>query len=170
MPIQIGGGIRDEATIQAYLDVGVQYAIIGTRAAQEPEFIAKIGAQYGPNLSIGLDAKNGMVAIDGWATVTEHHVIDLAKQFEADGVQAIVYTDIERDGMMQGVNLAATQALAESVSIPIIASGGVTNLDDLIALQKIESSGVNGVITGRAIYEGTLDFAAGQAYLDSCAS
>ena len=97
-------------------------------------------------------------------------MIDLAKQFEADGVQAIVYTDIERDGMMQGVNLAATQALAESVSIPIIASGGVTNLDDLIALQKIESSGVNGVITGRAIYEGTLDFAAGQAYLDSCAS
>ncbi len=170
VPIQIGGGIRDEATIQAYLDVGVQYAIIGTRAAQEPEFIAKIGAQYGPNLIIGLDAKNGMVAIDGWATVTEHHVIDLAKQFEADGVQAIVYTDIERDGMMQGVNLAATQALAESVSIPIIASGGVTNLDDLIALQKIEPSGVSGVITGRAIYEGTLDFAAGQAYLDSCAS
>ncbi|GHA13007.1 1-(5-phosphoribosyl)-5-[(5-phosphoribosylamino) methylideneamino] imidazole-4-carboxamide isomerase [Arenicella chitinivorans] len=170
VPIQIGGGIRDESTIQAYLDVGVQYAIIGTRAAQEPEFIAQIGAKYGPNLIIGLDAKNGIVAIDGWATMTEHNVVDLAKQFEADGVQAIVYTDIERDGMMQGVNLAATQALAESVSIPIIASGGVTNLDDLVALQKIELSGVSGVITGRAIYEGSLDFAAGQAYLDSCAS
>jgi len=166
VPIQIGGGIRDEKTIRAYLDVGVQFVIIGTRAANEPEFITKIADEFGANLIIGLDAKDGIVAVDGWAKLTEHHVIDLAQQFENDGVQAIIYTDIARDGMMQGVNLEATSALAESVSIPIIASGGVTNIDDLIALQKIESLGVSGVITGRAIYEGTLDFAEGQAFLD----
>ena len=166
VPIQIGGGIRDEKTIQAYLDAGVQYVIIGTRAANEPEFINEIAGQFGKNLIIGLDAKDGIVAVDGWAKLTEHNVIDLAKRFENDGVQAIIYTDIARDGMMQGVNLEATQKLAESVSIPIIASGGVTNMTDLIELQKIESSGVSGVITGRAIYEGTLDFAEGQSYLD----
>ena len=167
VPIQIGGGIRDEKTIQAYLDAGVQYVIIGTRAANEPEFINEIAAEFGQNLIIGLDAKDGIVAVDGWAKLTEHNVIDLAKRFENDGVQAIIYTDIARDGMMQGVNLEATQKLAESVNIPIIASGGVTNMTDLIELQKIENSGVSGVITGRAIYEGTLDFAEGQAYLDS---
>ena len=166
VPIQIGGGIRDEQTIQAYLDVGVQYVIIGTRAANEPEFISEIAPQFGPHLIIGLDAKDGMVAVDGWAKLTEHHVIDLAQRFENDGVQAIIYTDIARDGMMQGVNLDATQKLAESVTIPIIASGGVTNMNDLIELQKIEGSGISGVITGRAIYEGTLDFAEGQRYLD----
>jgi len=166
VPIQIGGGIRDEKTIQAYLDAGVEYVIIGTRAANEPEFINEIAAQFGENLIIGLDAKDGIVAVDGWAKLTEHNVIDLAKRFENDGVQAIIYTDIARDGMMQGVNLEATQKLAESVNIPIIASGGVTNMTDLIELQKIEASGVSGVITGRAIYEGTLDFAEGQAYLD----
>ena len=167
VPIQIGGGIRDEKTIRSYLDVGVQYIIIGTRAANEPEFINEIAEEFGQHLIIGLDAKDGIVAVDGWAKLTEHHVIDLAKRFENDGVSAIIYTDIARDGMMQGVNLEATSALAESVSIPIIASGGVTNMDDLIALQKIESLGVSGVITGRAIYEGTLDFAEGQAFLDS---
>jgi len=168
VPIQIGGGIRDEQTIQAYIDAGVSYVIIGTRAANEPEFIGEISAEFGKNLIIGLDAKNGIVAVDGWAKLTEHNVIDLAKRFENDGVQAIIYTDIARDGMMQGVNLEATQALAESVSIPVIASGGVTNMDDLIELQKIESSGISGVITGRAIYEGTLDFSEGQRYLDAC--
>lgn len=166
VPIQIGGGIRDEKTIEAYLEVGVRYVIIGTRAANEPEFIAEISAQYGQNIIIGLDAKDGIVAVDGWAKLTDHNVVDLAKRFENDGVQAIIYTDIARDGMMQGVNIQATQNLAESVNIPIIASGGVTNMDDLIELQKIESSGVSGVITGRAIYEGSLDFAAGQRYLD----
>ncbi len=167
VPIQIGGGIRDENTIQAYIDAGVQYVIIGTRAANEPEFISKIAPQYGQNLIIGLDAKDGIVAVDGWAKLTDHNVVDLAKRFEGDGVQAIIYTDIARDGMMQGVNLDATQRLAESVNIPIIASGGVTNMEDLVELQKIETSGISGVITGRAIYEGTLDFAEGQAYLDS---
>ena len=167
VPIQIGGGIRDEKTIQAYIDAGVQYVIIGTRAANEPEFIGEIASEFGKNLIIGLDAKDGIVAVDGWAKLTEHNVVDLAKRFENDGVQAIIYTDIARDGMMQGVNLDATKHLAESVNIPIIASGGVTNMGDLIELQKIESSGISGVITGRAIYEGTLDFAEGQAYLDS---
>ncbi|MGK0440023.1 MAG: phosphoribosylformimino-5-aminoimidazole carboxamide ribotide isomerase [Paracoccaceae bacterium] len=167
VPIQIGGGIRDEKTIQAYLDAGVEYVIIGTRAANEPEFIAEIAEQFGKHLIIGLDAKDGVVAVDGWAKLTDHNVVDLAKRFENDGVQAIIYTDIARDGMMQGVNLEATKHLAESVNIPIIASGGVTDINDLIELQKIESSGISGVITGRAIYEGTLDFAAGQAYLDS---
>lgn len=166
VPIQIGGGIRDKQTIQAYLDAGVQYVIIGTRAANEPEFIGEIAPEFGPHLIIGLDAKDGIVAVDGWAKLTEHNVVDLAKRFENDGVQAIIYTDIARDGMMQGVNLEATQHLAESVSIPIIASGGVTNMDDLMELQKIESSGVSGVITGRAIYEGTLDFATGQQFFD----
>jgi len=166
IPIQIGGGIRDEQTIQAYLDAGVEYVIIGTRAANEPEFISKIAPQFGPHLIIGLDAKDGVVAVDGWAKLTEHNVVDLAKRFENDGVQAIIYTDIARDGMMQGVNLEATKHLAESVNIPIIASGGVTNKSDLIELQKIESSGVSGVITGRAIYEGTLDFAEGQHFFD----
>jgi len=167
VPIQIGGGIRDEKTIQAYLDAGVEYVIIGTRAANEPEFINEIAAEFGKNLIIGLDAKDGIVAVDGWAKLTEHNVIDLAKRFENDGVQAIIYTDIARDGMMQGVNLDATEKLAQSVNIPIIASGGVTNMNDLIELQKIEASGVSGVITGRAIYEGSLDFAEGQNYLDS---
>jgi len=167
VPIQIGGGIRDVETIKAYLDAGVQFVIIGTRAAKEPEFISEISQEFGKNLIIGLDAKDGIVAIDGWAKLTEHNVVDLAKRFESDGVQAIIYTDIARDGMMQGVNLEATKLLAESVNIPIIASGGVTDMQDLIELQKIESSGISGVITGRAIYEGTLDFAQGQAYLDS---
>ncbi len=170
VPIQIGGGIRDQQTIQAYLDAGVQYVIIGTRAANEPEFIGEIASEYGKHLIIGLDAKDGIVAVDGWAKLTEHHVVDLAKRFENDGVQAIIYTDIARDGMMQGVNIEATRVLAESVTIPIIASGGVTNMQDLIALQKVEASGISGVITGRAIYEGTLDFAEGQAYLDSVLS
>ena len=166
VPIQIGGGIRDEKTIEGYLKAGVQYVIIGTRAVNEPEFIADIANEYASNIIIGLDAKDGIVAVDGWAKLSKHNVIDLAQRFEGDGVHAIIYTDIARDGMMQGVNIEATQKLADAVNIPIIASGGVTNMGDLIALQKIEESGVNGVITGRAIYEGTLDFAKGQAYLD----
>jgi len=119
VPIQIGGGVRDVDTIRAYLDVGVQYVIIGTRAATEPEFISEIAQDYAQHLIIGLDAKDGIVAIDGWATLTDHNVVDLARRFEGDGVQAIIYTDIARDGMMQGVNIEATKHLAESVSIPV---------------------------------------------------
>lgn len=166
VPIQIGGGIRNEKTIEAYLDAGVQYVIIGTRAVNEPHFVSDIAIEYPGHIIVGLDAKDGKVAIDGWSKLSKHDVIDLAQHFEEDGVYAIIYTDIARDGMMQGVNIEATQKLAEAVRIPIIASGGVTNMGDLIALQKIESSGVSGVITGRAIYEGSLDFAQGQQYLD----
>lgn len=167
VPVQIGGGIRDERTIEAYLDAGVQYVIIGTRAVNEPHFISDIAIEYPRHIIVGLDAKDGKLAIDGWSKLSKHDVIDLAQHFEEDGVHAIIYTDISRDGMMQGVNIESTQKLAEEVRIPVIASGGVTNLDDLKALQAIESSGVQGVITGRAIYEGSLDFKAGQEYLDS---
>lgn len=166
VPIQIGGGIRDEKTIEGYLNAGVQYIIIGTRAVNEPHFVSDIAIEYPRHIIIGLDAKDGKVAIDGWSKLSKHDVIDLAQHFEEDGVHAIIYTDISRDGMMQGVNLESTKALAEAVRIPIIASGGVTNMQDLIELQKLEESGVQGVITGRAIYEGTLDFKEGQKYFD----
>ena len=167
VPIQIGGGIRDEETIEGYLNAGVEYVIIGTRAVNEPHFVSDIAIEYPRHIIIGLDAKDGKVAIDGWSKLSKHDVIDLAQQFEDDGVHAIIYTDISRDGMLQGVNLESTKQLAEAVRIPIIASGGVTNMQDLIELQKLEESGVQGVVTGRAIYEGTLDFSEGQAYFDA---
>lgn len=166
LPIQIGGGIRDLETIEAYLKAGVSYCIIGTKAVHNPEFVAEACQAFPGHIMVGLDAKEGMVAINGWAEVTDHHVIDLGKQFENDGVEAIIYTDIGRDGMMQGVNVEATQALAQALNIPIIASGGITNLDDIEHLATIEKEGVVGAITGRAIYEGSLDFAEGQSLSD----
>ena len=168
LPIQVGGGIRDERTIESYLQIGVNFAIIGTKAVKEPGFIGGVCKAFPGHIIVGLDAKDGMVAIDGWATVTEHRVMDLAKRFEQDGVSAIVYTDIGRDGMMTGVNIEATKVLAEAVNIPIIASGGITNMDDVHALCAVEGTGIMGAITGRAIYEGTLDFAEGQKLADSC--
>ena len=168
LPIQVGGGIRDEKTIESYLRSGVSFAIIGTKAVKEPEFIGRVCKLFPGHVIVGLDAKDGMVAIDGWATVTDHRVMDLGKRFEQDGVSAIVYTDIGRDGMMTGVNVEATKALAEAVNIPIVASGGITNLDDVRSLCTVADSGIIGAITGRAIYEGTLDFAAGQRLADSC--
>jgi phosphoribosylformimino-5-aminoimidazole carboxamide ribotide isomerase len=167
LPIQVGGGIRDEATIQAYLDAGVDFAIIGTQAVKEPEFVARACKAFPGHVIVGLDAKDGMVAIDGWATITEHHVLDLARRFEQDGVSAIVYTDIGRDGMLSGVNVEATASLAEAIDIPVIASGGITNIDDIRALCEAASTGIVGAITGRAIYEGTLDFAEGQRLADA---
>jgi phosphoribosylformimino-5-aminoimidazole carboxamide ribotide isomerase len=169
LPIQVGGGIRDEATIEAYLEAGVCYAIIGTQAVREPALVTRACRRFPGHLIVGLDAKDGRVAIDGWATLTEHRVEDLARRFEADGVAAIVYTDIGRDGMLTGPNLEATANLAAAIGIPVIASGGITHLEDVRALCAIEGKGVVGAITGRAIYEGTLDFAAGQRLADGAA-
>ncbi|QKI88250.1 1-(5-phosphoribosyl)-5-[(5-phosphoribosylamino)methylideneamino]imidazole-4-carboxamide isomerase [Thiomicrorhabdus xiamenensis] len=169
LPIQIGGGIRDLETIEAYLKAGVSYCIIGTKAVHNPEFVAEACKAFPGHIMVGLDAKDGMVAINGWAEVTDYEVKALAKQFENDGVEAIIYTDIGRDGMMQGVNIEATQALAQAVNIPIIASGGITNLDDIRNLATIEADGVTGAITGRAIYEGSLNFQEGQSLSDELA-
>ena len=167
VPVQIGGGIRDEDTIQAYLEAGVQYVIIGTKAVSEPHFVRDVAIEFPGHIIIGLDAKDGRVAIDGWSKLSRHDVIDLAKKFEANGVSAIIYTDISRDGMMQGVNVEATAKLARSVNIPIIASGGITNLDDIRALGAVAHEGIMGAITGRAIYEGTLDFAEAEKLAES---
>jgi len=166
LPIQIGGGIRDLDTIESYLNAGVSYCIIGTQAVHNPEFVAQACQHFPGHIMVGLDAKDGMVAINGWADVTDYEVKALGKQFEDDGVEAIIYTDIGRDGMMQGVNVEATQALAQAVNIPIIASGGITNLEDIRNLASVEADGVSGAITGRAIYEGTLNFQEGQTLSD----
>jgi phosphoribosylformimino-5-aminoimidazole carboxamide ribotide isomerase len=166
LPIQVGGGIRDERTIQAYLDAGVSFVIIGTQAVKEPAFVGRACSAFPGHVIVGLDAKEGMVAIDGWATVTDQEVTELSRRFEQDGVCAIVYTDIGRDGMLSGANVQATTALANAVGIPIVASGGITDIGDIEALCQADTDNIMGAITGRAIYEGTLDFAAGQALAD----
>jgi phosphoribosylformimino-5-aminoimidazole carboxamide ribotide isomerase len=166
VPIQIGGGIRDEETVQSYLDAGVQYVIIGTKAVSAPHFINDLCLEFPGHIIVGLDAKDGKVAIDGWSKLSKHDVIDMAKHFEEDGVSSIVYTDIGRDGMMTGVNVEATVKLAQAVNIPIIASGGITNLDDVRRLCEVAEEGIAGAITGRAIYEGSLDFTEGQKLAD----
>ena len=166
LPIQVGGGIRSEETVETYLNAGVRYVIIGTKAVQEPHFVSDLCMTFPGHVIVGLDAKDGKVAVDGWSKLSKHDVIDIAQRFERDGVEAIVYTDIGRDGMMQGVNVEATVRLAQAVSIPVIASGGVTNLDDIKALCAVEGEGVAGTILGRALYEGTLDLAEAQRYVD----
>jgi phosphoribosylformimino-5-aminoimidazole carboxamide ribotide isomerase len=166
VPIQVGGGIRDEATIEAYLKAGVSYCIIGTQAVKEPEFVARACQTFPGHVIVGLDAKEGLVAINGWAEVTDQEVTELARRFENDGVSAIVYTDIGRDGMMGGPNVTATAALANAITIPVIASGGITNIGDIEALCRADTRNIMGAITGRAIYEGTLDLAAGQRLAD----
>lgn len=166
LPVQVGGGIRNERTIAAYLDAGVSWCIIGTQAVKEPDFVARACRAFPGTIIVGLDAKDGQVAISGWAEVTGHRVEDLAGRFETDGVAAIVYTDIGRDGMLSGPNVAATQRLAEAIATPVIASGGITSPDDVRALAAVAGSGIIGAITGRAIYEGTLDFAAAQQLAD----
>ena len=166
LPIQIGGGIRDEDTIQAYLDAGVQYVIVGTKAVSVPHFVNDICLEFPGHIIVGLDAKDGKVAIDGWSKLSKHDVVDMAKHFENDGVAAIVYTDIGRDGMMTGVNVESTVKLAQAITIPVIASGGITNIDDIKALCAVQDEGISGAITGRAIYEGTLDFAEAQKLSD----
>ncbi len=166
LPIQVGGGIRDEETVEAYLAAGVQYVIIGTKAVNHPGFVGNLCSEFPGHVIVGLDAKDGRVAIDGWSKLSKHDVIDLAQRFQDDGVEAIVYTDIGRDGMMTGVNIEATVKLAQAISIPVVASGGITNVDDIRALCAVADEGIMGAITGRAIYEGTLDFAAGQKLAD----
>jgi phosphoribosylformimino-5-aminoimidazole carboxamide ribotide isomerase len=166
LPLQVGGGIRDEATIEAYLKTGVSYCIIGTQAVKEPEFVARACQAFPGHIIVGLDAKDGMVAINGWAEVTDQEVVELARRFEGDGVSAIVYTDIGRDGMLSGPNVEATAALANAISIPVVASGGITDIGDIRELCAAPTDNIMGAITGRAIYEGTLDFAEGQKLAD----
>ena len=165
IPIQLGGGIRDEHTIETYLAMGITYCILGTQAAKKPEFVTQACQAFPGHIIVGLDAKDDQVAINGWAESTQYTVTALAERFADAGVSAIVYTDIGRDGMMQGVNVAATSALATTVNVPIIASGGITNLDDIRALCA-PGTQIMGAITGRAIYEGTLDFTMGQQLAD----
>jgi len=166
LPIQVGGGIRDEETVQAYLDAGVQYTIIGTKAVSAPHFVNDLCAEFPGHIIVGLDAKDGKVAIDGWSKLSHHSVIDMAQRFEDDGVEAIVFTDIGRDGMMSGVNVESTVELAQAIRIPVIASGGITTIDDIRALCKVADEGIMGAITGRAIYEGTLDLVEAQKLAD----
>ena len=167
LPIQVGGGIRDEETVQAYLDAGVQFTIIGTAAVSAPHFVNDLCAEFPGHIIVGLDAKDGKVAIDGWSKLSHHPVIDMAQRFENDGVEAIVFTDIGRDGMMSGVNIESTVELAQAIHIPVIASGGITNMDDIRTLCGVADEGIIGAITGRAIYEGTLDLAEAQKLADS---
>ena len=157
IPAQLGGGIRDLATIEAYLALGLSRVIIGTAAQRNPQLVKEACRRFPGQIVVGIDAKNGLVAVQGWAEVTDIMAVDLARRFEGDGVAAIVYTDIARDGMLQGPNLEATRALAEAVAIPVIASGGVSSLQDIRNLLTIERYGVAGVITGKAIYSGALD-------------
>ena len=166
IPIQLGGGIRNLDTVEKYLNNGVDYIIIGTAAVKNPGFLHEACYAFPGQIIVGLDAKEGEVAIDGWAKLTGHNVIELAKKFEGYSVEAIIYTDIGRDGMLNGLNIEATEKLAEALTIPVIASGGVTNLEDIKNLCSIAYSGVSGAITGRAIYEGTLDFKAAQTLAD----
>lgn len=166
LPIQVGGGIRDEDTVQAYLEAGVRYTIIGTRAVSAPHFVNDLCMEFPGHIIVALDARDGKVAIDGWSKLSHHDVNDLAMHFEEDGVAAIVYTDINRDGMMKGVNVEATAELASQLKIPVIASGGVTNMDDILALIDREEDGIEGAIIGRALYEGTIDLAKAQEVAD----
>lgn len=166
LPIQIGGGIRSAQTIEHYLEAGVGYVIIGTQAVKQPEFVGEMCRLFPGRVIVGLDARDGYVATDGWAKVSTLKATELAKRFADDGVSSIVYTDIARDGMMQGVNLAATVELARDGGLPVIASGGVTNLDDIRGLAGFADQGILGAITGRAIYEGSLDVAEAQRLCD----
>ena len=166
IPVQLGGGIRDLDTIERYLDAGITYVIIGTAAVKNPGFLQDACSAFGGHIIVGLDAKDGRVATDGWSKLTGHEVIDLAQKFEDYGVESIIYTDIGRDGMLSGINIEATVKLAQSLSIPVIASGGLSSMADIDALCAVESEGIEGVICGRSIYSGALDFAAAQLRAD----
>jgi phosphoribosylformimino-5-aminoimidazole carboxamide ribotide isomerase len=166
IPVQLGGGIRDLDTIERYLDDGISYVIIGTAAVKNPGFLKDACSAFGGHIIVGLDAKDGKVATDGWSKLTGHEVVDLARKFEDYGVEAVIYTDIGRDGMLTGINIEATVKLAQALSIPVIASGGLAGIADIEQLCAVEDEGIEGVICGRSIYTGALDFAAAQARAD----
>jgi len=170
IPVQLGGGIRDLDTIERYLDDGLSYVIIGTAAVKNPGFLKDACVAFGGHIIVGLDAKDGKVATDGWSKLTGHEVADLGKKFEDYGVESIIYTDIGRDGMLSGINIDATVKLARALTIPVIASGGLSNMADIEQLCAVESEGVEGVICGRAIYSGDLDFTAAQTRADALAT
>ena len=166
IPVQLGGGIRDLDTIEKYIDGGIRYIIIGTAAVKNPGFLKDACSAFGGHIIVGLDAKDGKVATDGWSKLTGHEVVDLAKKFEDYGVESIIYTDIGRDGMLSGINIEATVKLAQALSIPVIASGGLSNIQDIEKLCEVEDEGIEGVICGRAIYSGDLDFEKAQDRAD----
>ncbi len=166
LPVQLGGGIRDLDTIEAYIDAGISYIVIGTAAVKTPGFLQEACTAFQGHIIVALDARDGKVAVDGWSKMTGHDVVDLAKKFEDYGVEAVIYTDIGRDGMLTGVNIEATVALARELNVPVIASGGITDLKDVEKLCAVESEGITGAITGRAVYQGTLDFKAAQQLAD----
>src|SRR5690349_8506604 len=166
IPVQLGGGLRDLDTIERFLDDGLSYVIIGTAAVKSPGFLKDACTAFGGHIIVGLDAREGKVATDGWSKLTGHEVVDLALKFQDYGVEAVLYTDIGRDGMLTGINVEATVKLAQALTIPVIASGGLSNLADIDKLCAVEGEGIEGVICGRAIYTGDLDFAAAQARAD----
>jgi len=170
IPVQLGGGIRDLDTIERYIDDGLRYVIIGTAAVKNPGFLKDACSAFGGHIIVGLDAKDGKVATDGWSKLTGHEVADLGKKFEDYGVESIIYTDIGRDGMLSGINIDATVRLAQALTIPVIASGGLAGMADIEKLCAVEDEGVEGVICGRAIYTGDLDFAAAQLRADQLAA
>jgi phosphoribosylformimino-5-aminoimidazole carboxamide ribotide isomerase len=166
IPVQLGGGIRDLDTIERYLDAGISYIIIGTAAVKNPGFLQDACTAFGGHVIVGLDAKDGKVATDGWSKLTGHEVVDLARKFQDYGLEGVIYTDIGRDGMLTGINIDATVKLAQALTIPVIASGGLSGMNDIEQLCAVESEGVEGVICGRSIYTGDLDFAAAQTRAD----
>lgn len=166
IPVQVGGGIREFATIEHYLSIGIKYVIIGTKAVQDPDFVRQACQKYPHHIIVGLDAKHDKLALDGWLNVSEVTIIDFAKKLADFGVEAIVYTDIQRDGMMQGYNKQSTLDLAQAINIPVIASGGISDMTDIEALCNMEQAGVMGAIIGRALYEGSIDLTKAQALAD----
>lgn len=167
IPVQLGGGIRDLDTIERYLDDGLSFIIIGTAAVKNPGFLRDACSAFGGHIIVGLDARDGKVATDGWSKLTGHEVLDLAKKFEDYGVEGVIYTDIGRDGMLSGINIDATVRLAQGLTIPVYASGGLSGVADIERLCAVQDQGIAGVICGRAIYTGDLDFTSAQARADS---
>ena len=164
--VQLGGGIRDLDTIERYLDAGLRYVIIGTAAVKNPGFLQDACTAFGGHIIVGLDAKDGKVATDGWSKLTGHEVVNLAKKFEDYGIESFIYTDIGRDGMLTGINIDATVKLAQALTTPVIASGGLSSMADIEQLCEVQDQGIEGVICGRAIYNGDLDFASAQTFAD----